>query len=298
MVNFRRESKQKIQSGFILLEVILSIGLLALILSTLGQVVMISGGITRGGQSNKALWAAQEGLSALQSMSFSDLSPTSTGTLSFSGNQWHLGSGAPQTISTGMTRVVKVLNVNRDASCNIVSSGGTSDIDSKTVQSLVTWIDLAGRSHTITLSSLKTQWNNPQGTCFKQTEANCSNIDYLTNGQWYGGKQLRTVYFSNTCNNTPIVIDKMIFTWSNSTEIQQVFIGSTKVWSASGPGTPSGEQNSGTTLNISNFTLQPGVQYELNKTQFDHAMSGTTITITLIFSDGTSFSTPPFVPSG
>lgn len=280
-----------------LLEVLLSIGLLALILSTLGEVVIISGGTTRGGQSNKATWAAQEGLAALQSMKFSDLTTTTTGTLSFSGNQWHLSSGSPQTIGTGITRVVKVVSVNRDASCNIVASGGTTDVDTKTLQSLVTWIDLAGRSHTVTLSSLKTQWDNPQGSCFKPTEAGCSNIDYLTSGQWYGGKQLRTVYFANTCNSTPIVIDKIILTWDNGAEIQQMFIGSTKVWSSAGPGTPRGEQNSGATLDISDFTLQPGVQYELNKTQFEHAMAGTTVTITLIFSDGTSFSTPPFVPT-
>jgi hypothetical protein len=284
-------------SGFMLLEVLLSIGLLALILSTLGSVVLVSGGTTRGGQSNKAALAAQEGLAALQTMSFADLSATETGTLSFAGNRWTLGSGAAQTISTGITRFVRVRAVNRDASCQIVSSGGTADIDSKTLQSIVNWIDLAGRSHNITLSALKTQWENPQGSCFMPTEAGCSNIDYLTSGQWFGGKQLRTVYFANTCSNAPIVIDKIIFTWNNGAEIQQVFIGSTKVWSSAGPGTPRGEQHSGVTLDISDFTLNPGVQYELNKTQFEHAMSGTTVTITLIFSDGTSFSTPPFVPT-
>lgn len=281
-----------------LLEILLSIGLLALILTTLGTVVLVSSGTTRGGQSVRALLAAQEGLSALQSVSFSDLLNTDTGTLTFSNNRWQLGSGAPQTIATGITRTVHVKSVNRDASCQIVSSGGTSDTDSKTLESDVNWIDLAGRTHLISLSSLRTQWNNPQGTCFVPTQASCSNIDYLTSGEWFGGKQLRTIYFANTCSSAPIVIDKMIFTWNNGSEIQQSFINSTKVWSASGPGTPSGEQSSGILLDISDFTLNSGVQYELNKTQFENAMSGTTVTITLIFSDGSSFTTPPFVPSG
>ena len=290
-------SKQNTE-GFLLLEILLSIGLLALILSILGGVVLISKGTSRGGQSNRATWAAKEGMAALQSMAFSDLTETETGTITFSGNQWHLGSGLPQTISTGITRTVHVKPVNRDESCQIVSSGGTSDTDSKTLESYVNWIDLSGQTHTIALSSLKTQWENPQGSCFQPSEANCSTIDYMTSGQWYGGKQLRTIYFENTCTSAPIVIDKMIFTWNNSAEIQQVFIGSTKVWAENGPGTPSDEQSSGTILDISDFTMNPGVQYELNKTQFDKAMSGTTITITLIFSDGTSFITPPFVPTG
>lgn len=281
-----------------LLEVLLSVGLLALILTTLGTVVLVSSGTTRGGQSVRASLAAQEGLSALQSMSFSDLLNTDTGTLTFSNNRWQLGSGAPQTIATGITRTVHVIPVNRNSSCGIVSSGGTIDVDSKTLKSDVSWIDLAGRTHLISLSSLRTQWNNPQGTCFVPTQAGCSNIDYLTSGEWFGGKQLRTIYFANTCSSAPIVIDKMIFTWNNGSEIQQSFINSTKVWSASGPGTPHGEQVSGILLDISDFTLNPGVQYELNKTQFENAMSGTTITITLIFSDGSSFTTPPFVPSG
>lgn len=293
---FPSRFSKKHAGGFMLLEVLLSIGLLALILSTLGSVVLVSGGTTRGGQSNKAVLAAQEGLAALQTMSFADLSATETGTLSFAGNRFTLGSGAAQTITTGITRSVRVRAVNRDESCQIVSVGGTEDVDSKTLESIANWIDLAGRSHNITLSALKTQWENPQGDCFTQSEANCSNIDYLTNGEWFGGKQLRTVYFANTCTDAPIVIDKIVFTWDNGAEIQQSFIGSTKIWSASGPGTPSGQQLSGTILDIEDFSLDPGVQYELNKTQFTKAMSGTTISISLIFSDGTSFSTPPFVP--
>lgn len=284
--------------GFILLEVLLSVGLIALILSTLGGVIIISKNTTRGGQSILAALAAQEGLAALQSKTFGDLSLTNTGTLTFVSNQWQLGTNAPQTISAGLTRTVRVKSVNRDASCNIVSIGGTLDVDSKTLESAISWIDLAGRTHSFTLSTLRTQWENPQGSCFKPSQANCSNIDYQSNGQWFGGKQLRSVYFTNNCSNTTPVIDKIIFTWNNGSEIEQSFISSTKVWSKSGPGTPSGEQGSGTTLDIENFSLSAGVQYELNKTQFEDQMSGTTITITLIFTDGTSLTTPPFIPFG
>lgn len=295
-MNSLHDPSSSSSSGFVLLEVLLSIGLLALILSILGGVVLVAGGVSRGGQSIRAAWAAQEGLSAMQSVAFADLSFTDTGILSFSNNRWTLGTGAPQTIASGITRTVQVKQVNRDQSCQIVTSGGTPDEDSKTLESRVNWIDLAGRSHTIALSSLRTQWDNPQGTCFLPSQANCSNIDYLTNGEWYGGKQLRTVYFANTCSNAPIIIDKIMLTWDNGAEIEQSFIGSTKIWSKAGPGTPSGDQVSGTILDIQDFSLDPGVQYELNKTQFDKQMSGTTITITLIFADGSSFSTPPFVP--
>src|SRR3989338_3556431 len=215
-------------SGFILLEVLLSVGLLALILSVLGGIVNVSGGVSRGGQSIRAAWAAQEGLRALQSVSFADLTTTAVGSLSFSNNRWLLGASAPQTITTGITRTVRVKDVNRNASCQIVSSGGTLDPDSKTLESDVAWIDLAGRTHAMTFSTLRTRWDDPQGSCFQPSQANCSNIDYLTNGQWFGGKQLRTVYFSNTCSGAPIVIDKMIFTWEMGRKLSRFLLAQTK----------------------------------------------------------------------
>ena len=286
--------------GFVLLEALLAIGVLAFFLMAASGLAFIAKvGSGRTHQSELATWSAQEGMDALQSLSFSELTNTNAGSLTFSGGRWTLGTSGPQTVGTNMTRTVRVLSVSRDASCNIVTSGGTVDADSRTIESAVSWTDVAGRAHSSTLSALRTQWENPQGTCFAPASPQADQviIDFATEGQWFGGKQLREVEIIN--NGTgPVTIDHVVFTWTNAQEIQQSFFGSTKVWSSGGPGTPLGTQVSGTNLDIQNYTIPAGQDVELNKTQFTGAMSGTTVTIKLIFTDGSSVETVPFVPTG
>ena len=117
----------------------------------------------------------------------------------------------------------------------------------------------------------------------------------IDDSEFYGGKQLRELYFTNT-GDTTVTIDKITFTWSNSRRIEQVFIDNVKVWSDGGPGTPSGTQPSGVELDIQNFTMTPGQTSELNKGQFSGAMSGATLTMTVTFSDGSIFTSGPFTP--
>ncbi len=286
--------------GFVLLEVLLAIGTLAFFLMAASGLAFIAKvGSGRTHQAELAAWTTQEGMDALQSLSFSSLTNTTVGSLSFAGGRWTLGTSAPQTVGTNMTRTVKVSSVSRDGSCNVVTSGGTTDADSKKLESVVAWTDVAGRSHTTTLSSLRTQWENPQGTCFKTATSQASHvaIDFTTSGQWFGRKQLRQVFIINS-GTASVTIDHVIFTWTNGQEIQQSFLGSTKIWSSGGPGTPSGTQDSGRDLNVQDYTIGAGTSVEFNKTQFTGAMSGTTVTIKLIFTDGSSVQTVPFVPSG
>ncbi len=236
-------------------------------------------------------------MDALRTMSFASLANTDVGSLTFAGGQWTLGTSGPQTIGTGMTRTARVQSVSRDASCNVVASGGTTDADSKSIESSVAWTDLSGRARSTTFTALRTQWESPQGTCFATTQGSHVAIDFTTSGQWFGGKQLRQVFVTNSGTSTA-TIDKIAFTWTNSRQIEQSFFDSTKVWSKTGPGTPSGSQPSGTLLDAQNYAISAGQTVELNKTQFSGAMSGTTITIQLIFTDGSSVTTVPFVPSG
>jgi len=295
-----RSSVSRSVGGFVLLEALLAIGVLAFFLMAASGLAFIAKvGSGRTHQAELATWAAQEGIDALQTISFTSLSNTSVGSLTFSGGNWTLGTSGPQTIGTGMTRTVKVGSVSRDASCNVVTSGGTVDADSKTIESVVSWTDVAGKTHVSTLSAMRTQWENPQGTCFKPSVPQNTHvaIDFATSGQWFGGKQLRTVYIINS-GTAAVTIDRVVFTWTNAQEIQQSFFGSTKVWSSGGPGTPSGTQVSGTELNIQDYAISAGQTVELNKTQFTGAMSGTTVTIKLIFMDGSSVQTVPFVPTG
>lgn len=285
--------KNQEKNGFVILEALLAVGLVLIFLSALGSLFFISiNGGSKIHQNEQANLIAQSGLQALRTIAFDDLNLTSLGHLVFSDPVWTLGAGS-ETIGN-FTRTVRVEEVQRDGSCNIVASGGTVDPDSKLIESEVTWDDFAGRNHQLVLSSLETRWNNPQGPCF-QLSAAASLIFHIEFTYWYGGKQLRELFLENG-GTVPFTITAMTLTWDNSSNLQQVFLNSTKLWSSSGPGLPPGIQPSGTRLDVEDYTMNPGDYFEMNKTQFDKNMGGTTLTLQIEFSDGSIFTSDPFTP--
>lgn len=278
-----------------MLEALIAIGIGALFSTALlGFVLAANASTDRAKENTSALWETQEGLDALQTISFSNLTNTTTGSLTFASNRWTLGASGPQTLTDGATRTVKVENVSRDAACLVVASGGTVDVDSKKLTSVTTWTDSAERSHTLTLSTLRTNWEDPQGPCFLASQA--TQVTFNVSGAVFsGGKQLRQVYFTNN-GSTNVTIDKIIFTWDNGAEFDQMFMDTSKVWSSSGPGTPTDEVDSGEMIDIQNFVLNAGSTAELNKGQFDHQMSNVTMTLTVIFTDSSIWVSPSFIP--
>lgn len=287
--------------GAILLEAMLAVGLAGGFMSALVTMVLAANTSTdRADEMQRALWFATEGLGAVSTIAFDDLTVTENGSLSLSGStgnsqRYVLGTAGAQPVGVGMTRTVRVQEVSRNASCDIVATGGTVDPDSVYIQSDVAWSDTAGRAHTVTERTLRTRWDDPQGSCFVANMA--AQIDYNISGAVFsGGKQLRQVYFTNT-GGSVATIAYVQFTWSNAAQLDQLFLDTSKVWSSTGPGTPLGSQNSGALLNIQDFTISPGQTIELNKGQFSINMAGTTLTMTVTFSDGSSWSSPPFNPS-
>ncbi|MFA6132227.1 MAG: type II secretion system protein [Patescibacteria group bacterium] len=288
MINFSKNH------GFVMLEALLATGLVIIFLGGLGTLFTLNiNGSARVHQFEQAQAVAESGLQALRTLAFDDLTVKDPAHLVFSSPNWTIVDGS-ETIGD-FTRTVSISEVQRDGDCNVVASGGTVDPDSKMVSSEVTWSDLAGREHTTTLSGLMTRWNDPQGDCFMPAAAN-NLIFHIETTLWYGGKQLRELYLENG-GSDPFTISHMTFTWDNSANIQQIFMDSNKLWSSSGPGTPSGLQPSGTRLDITDATINPGEIFDMNKTQFDSAMSATTLTLTIEFTDGSIFVSDPFIPS-
>lgn len=283
-------------SGSILLEVLITVGIAAVMLSALLSLHVV---LVRSTQTvlerHEALWSMHEGLSAMRSMTFEDLAPGVAGALSFSGNTWTILSGQTETLPNGMTRSVTVAAVNRDGNC-VVSVSGTPDSDSVSITSTVSWTDRAGREQVQTQSTHRTRWGVPSGSCFQPEQAAQVTFD-LSQVNWHGGKQLRNLYIRNE-GASAVTIDRVTLTWDNGTEIDQMFLAETKVWSASGPGTPLGSQTTGAELNIQDETLNGNDVIEMHKVQFSAPMSGTTLTVTIVFSDGSTLMTAPFVPSG
>ena len=244
-------------------------------------------------QRGNANFAAQQGIEALQTMAFADLTNVTNGKVAFASERWSIASGS-ETLWNNMTRAVTVQDVQRDASCEVVASGGTVDPDSKELISTVTWLDTAGRSQSVSYRRHRTNYEDPQGDCFAPSAAGQVSFA-VDSSEFYGGKQLRDLYFTNT-GGTSVTIDKIMFTWDRASVLEQVFIDNGKVWSDAGPGTPLGTQPSGVTLDIQNFIMTPGQTSQLNKGQFSGSMGGATLTLTVTFTDGSVFTSAPFTP--
>ncbi|MCR4311872.1 MAG: hypothetical protein NUV56_01175 [Candidatus Uhrbacteria bacterium] len=281
--------------GSIMLEALIAAGVAAMFMTAIVSLVVISNQTSdRASELQLATWNVNEGLEALQTIAFADLANTESGALTMAGARWTVTAG-PQALSGGMSRTLRVRDVRRDASCFVVASGGTIDPDSKYLISEMTWSDTAGRSHTSTQEMLRTRWDDPQGTCFAAQQA--SQVSFVfSDAQFSGGKQLRNVFMTNT-GGTAAVIDRVTFTWDYPTTLSQLFIDTSKVWSSSGPGTPSGLQTSVATLDVEDFTIEAGATVELNKGQFADAMTGATISISVIYGDGSVYSSPYFQPN-
>jgi len=282
-------------AGSILLEILVVVALSSMIfvgLAGLLATANLSSG--RALDEQRALWIAQEGLDALKTLSFEDLTITDVGALSFVAPEWQLTFTGPQVIDH-FSRTVFIEEVERDTDCFIVESGGTTDPDSLNLVSEVTWTNIGGKSRSITLESLRTRWDDPQGDCFKPTMAGRISLD-TSLANWGGAKQLRDVFVIND-SDQEAVITEIIVTWDEpSSLLQQAFIGDNKVWSDVGPGTPAGTQPSGTLIDIQNETIAAFEDGEAYKIQFTKQMAGSTLTITFNFSDGSTLTTDPFIP--
>ena len=280
--------------GTILLEALVAAGVAAMFMTAIVSMVLVSNQTSdRAGKYETATWYALEGVEAMRTIAFADLSNTEAGSLTFASSQWSVVNGA-ESLENGMTRTLMVRDVERDASCDIVESGGTVDPDSKYLLSDVSWTDARGQTRTVTQETLRTRWNDPQGPCFAAQQA--SQVPFsFTNAQFSGGKQLRQVYMTNT-GTSSVIIDKVIFTWDYATELDQLFIDTSKVWSESGPGTPTDDVTTGTEIDVQDFTINAGATVEINKGQFSGPMTGATMTISVIYIDGSIYTSPPITP--
>lgn len=285
--------KIKNNSGFVLLEALIAVGLLVLFLGSLGTLFFLNlRGTALINNANQADLLARGNLEALRTIDFDDLALINPAHLVFSNPSWTATAGSAA--GEVFTQTVRVKEVQRDGSCNVVAISGTVDPDSKFIESEVSWVDDLGRTHQTLLSSLITRWDDPQGPCFAPKAA-ASLIFHIETTLWYGGKQLREVYLENG-GSEPIIISSVIFTWDNSQKIQQIFLDSNKLWSFSGPGSPAGTQASGTRLDVVDYSIDPGEILDMNKTQFTGAMTGATLTLTIEFTDGSIFTSDPFTP--
>ena len=281
--------------GFTMLETLVAIGIAAIFLSGMISLLLIADRSSENALLYEdALWHGSQGIEALQSIAFTDLSLTEVGSLSFASNQWVLGTSGPETLANGMQRTVRVQEVLRDVDCEIALVG-TVDDDSLFLESEIAWTDASGRAQSQILQTLRTNWEAPEGNCFG-SQAVQTTLDVFTDANWHGLKQLRDIHVTNNGSQN-VVVAKVTFWWNNSETLQQIFLGSGKIWSSGGPGTPLGDQVSGTELDTLDQIILPGETLSMSKIQFTDNMTGTTVILKFEFGDGSSITTDPFVPN-
>jgi len=151
--------KQKTRLSFTIIEVLLAMGLFALTVGG-GTTVAVQAFSTNrlGEEESYANLLVSEGIEAVRAIATRDYFNLVNGTygLTTGGNIWGF-SGSSDTFGR-FTRTILISNVYRDASKNIVNSGGTLDLFTKKVESRITWSFSPGRTDTVSLVTYLTFW--------------------------------------------------------------------------------------------------------------------------------------------
>lgn len=286
------------KKGALILEALIATAVSSVfIVSIAGIAINSSKNIQELKRNQQAIWSANEGTEAIRSMDFWELSPIENATLVYDQEMeiWQVQSGGPEVLDGGLERELSLLPVRRDINCNIVASGGWIDPDSLLVRSTVSWTTGNGQNRSVNSERLVTNWQTPTGDCFFSDSGDGVRIT-VKEAYWGGSRQLRDVIVTN---NTPLelTVTHMMLTWDRpNANIQQVFAFDTKVWANNGPGSPSGNQSSGTILDIEDSVIPPGTSSDAYKIQFTGNMHGSVLTITFYFDDGSTFTSPRFQP--
>jgi len=152
------------ERGFGIVEIVVAVSIISIAFFTISQMSVIYLKQTiQNKQSLKAAYLTEEALEAVRSVrdqgwvaNIQALTMESNYYPVISGNKWILTSSNPGLLEGVYTRQIIVNNVSRDASDNIVSSGGTNDPDTKKITATISW---DGKSTTLT-TYLTNLYNN------------------------------------------------------------------------------------------------------------------------------------------
>ncbi|MFC1655329.1 hypothetical protein ACFL3C_00495 [Patescibacteria group bacterium] len=277
-------NKIKRNKGNSIIEIIIAIGIFALVFPTLS--ILVIGGFSttlRDSERFQADMYLQQGFEAMRSIRDYGYANLTTGThgLTKTNGYWEL-SGSSDT-NGQFTREIVVEEVERDSNCAIVASGGKVDNNSKKITATITWDIEAGNSTSISTSQYLHNWTDATGCNASDNFSVDTSSAYLSSGN----KTINDIFIENT-GGVGISIDKITVSWSGApsgTDIKRIKIDGDTLWS--------GNKGSGEVLNIENFTLDAGSGvYEIDQIRFDKSMVGTTVSLEFEMTD-TSTATIP-----
>lgn len=286
------------QNGQTLMEILLALAVLLVVLS--GGMVLSVRYLETLGRSldiREISGITQETFEAVENIGAGEWSilQNSDSNISYglvkSQNMWQLESN-PDLIKNRFTRSIRILPVYRDGSCQITSTPGSLDPDTKEVELTLSW-NIGDKHLTRSFEKYFTNWRNPTPLCDTDTPApdtEAWDLEIYVDASVLNTthKQITGIEFRNN-GIDPITIDRMIIEWKEESngEIRIITIDGANRWhsSASGNWGPSGEQPTGTELDIDNVTIQPGQNMPVDKLRFNEMLDGSIFTITAIMGD-------------
>ncbi len=250
------------RAGFTLIKALLSIALFA-ILATVFISSLIYGQDSErlAGDRARATFLAEEGLEAARNMRDADLANLTAGNhgLAVSGNSWNF-SGTSDTTDI-FTRQIVVAD---------------TDAKTKTITANVSWQQNAQRNDTVTLTSRLTDWKIVNPTEAEQI------LFHTNNSQIQAG--LRPKIYDVTMENIGIeniAIASSEISWSgvsSGAHLMEITMDGNSVWT--------GDDVSGSSQDIDDFTLVFGDGTYPLEFIFDKAINGITITVAFAMTDG------------
>ena len=259
------------QAGFTLIEIVIASSILALLVTTfVGALVYAQQVQKRAGVKERAVFLAEEGLEVVRNIrdeSFENLEDGDHG-LNINGGTWEF-SGVDDVVDIYTRQLVIA----------------TIDDETREVSSTVTWSGAAGEQEVVLITYL-TNWREASGGELGDLIVDTSAAD--TSGQ--GNKDLIGITLENQ-GEDEIVIETMTVSWTEpgkrSRELVVVSFDGVDVWSESGPGSPSGSQESGVNLDIDDIVLASGSgALSLDYLRFDKSIKNHNVTITFFASGG------------
>jgi len=231
----------------------------------------------QGIERTQAIALAREGLEAARSLRDADFDNLIVGThgIILSGTWMFSGSSDTQ---DQFTRRVVITDI---------------DVDTKAVESSVNWQFTQPRQTSVTSTGYLTDWKQTHGDAgqssvaisgaeLRDDTAVCPSVTASTSNRLQG------ITIENT-GTGDITIDKMQVDWSTSPLTTEVMINASTVWGGSGGvGSPSGNQPSGTELDIVDYTLGAGGGAEDVCIDFTASVAGTDFIVKFIMTDGST----------
>lgn len=297
--------------GISLVELVVGIGIFVTIVT--GSVVLVIGSYDTNLRDDDHLQSdmyLQQGIEAVRAMRTYDPASIATdGTYGLSKTAGYFAfSGSSETLGK-FTRTVAVQGLSRNPNCDIVSSGGISDPNSKKVTVSVSWPQSNGTTTSTSAVEYLQDWRKNVG------QQGCGQAGYFTidsslatlSGTGPAGKQIDKLLIGNL-SDVPITITKVRPSWiGGEADAKMIELDtnngfnpntSTVLWKSSGVGTPTGSQPSGTELNVVDYTFPANAPLPDDNTKvirLDEVMTGAQFTFLYTFADG-STATTTFTP--